>query len=849
MVPLDAPSIATAGVRIFPAVAGFQARLTTGLTSPLRIAGIAAIAVTAGLTAALVGVGFASAKAFGQVELSLAKIVGLVGVNRDQVALWQDDLLDLSPAVLQGPQELAEALFFVTSAGFRGAAAMDVLEISAKAATAGLGSVKSVADAITSAVSAYGAANLTAAEAGDILVATVREGKVEASALAGTLGRVIPIAAELGVSFDDVGAALATMTRVGLSAEEATTALRGIFNAILKPGSLARKTLEDFNLSAGDLRERLSGGESLLDILLDLKDRFEGNEDALARVFPRVRGLVGVLSLVGENAKTAEAIFGRMDDTLGDLGAAFDAVAETDGAKLIAAQQEINIAMQRLGQELLPEIAQAVTELIPIFEQDLVPAIKFGIDILFDLLVGIKLVIEAFHDLEPAQKIAGAALATFALVASGILLSPVILAIVGLAGAIIIAGNSARNNAADVSNFVEDLIKFGKVNKPSLEGIFSDKEAANLERMGIGVDEIFEAITRGEARTGRLSPDFFGRLLEGQQLGDVGNAGFAKITQRIFDLQRNYDAAIGDPAVIQSFRDRNAAQADLDHQFEITERNLADGITLTEDMTFATDELKDALAGALPHWSNVALNAGEYGEAIATAKGNLEGLINAELRAADPAFRFTEAVSGLAEAQQDLEDANDQRRPRATAGELETATLKVLAAQAELNAATDLFALNQGPALEKMDELAEQAGVTGTTAFENIRDGLENVIALKGEITFRPLGVHLKETLLGGLSGLQIQLAAFVLSEIEAAKRRIFDQDLTRGEGSPFDDGNGLGFAGNEQANQPAFPDSANGSNLAPGVVFNLFNPQVQNLGEDVAKAVTLVTTANLLKD
>ena len=144
---------------------------------------------------------------------SLSKIVGLVGVARDEVTKWGEQLKILGPLVGKGLGELSDALFFVTSAGFRGAEAMDVLEVSAKAAAAGLGETKDIADLVTSAMTVYGKENLNAAAATDILVAGVREGKAEASEFAGALGRVIGDANELGVSFDEVTATVASLTR------------------------------------------------------------------------------------------------------------------------------------------------------------------------------------------------------------------------------------------------------------------------------------------------------------------------------------------------------------------------------------------------------------------------------------------------------------------------------------------------------------------------------------------------------------------------------------------------------------------------------------------------------------
>ena len=94
-------------------------------------------------------------------EASMTKITSLVGVSREQVQAWTSDVLKMAKVTGRGPEELADALYFVTSAGIRGADAMKVLEMSAKASAAGLGDTKVVADLVTSAINAYGRENLS----------------------------------------------------------------------------------------------------------------------------------------------------------------------------------------------------------------------------------------------------------------------------------------------------------------------------------------------------------------------------------------------------------------------------------------------------------------------------------------------------------------------------------------------------------------------------------------------------------------------------------------------------------------------------------------------------------------
>jgi TP901 family phage tail tape measure protein len=344
-----------------------------------RLAGIAGFA---GLAVSIKRAATASIKMSLDFEKSMAKIVGLVGVSSDQVAAWSKDLLELSPKVAKSPQELADALFFITSAGIKGSKAIDVLTSSARAATAGLGETKTVADTVTSAINAYGQANLSAEEATNVLIATVREGKLEPEELAGSLGKVLPIAAELGVTFDQVGASVAAMSRLGLDAATSTTALRGIMAGLLKPTAQAEAELTKYGLSSAELRRQIRE-EGLLSVLMMLRDSFGANEESLSKVFGNVRALTGVLNLVGANAEKTSEIFAAMSDNTGDLDDAFAAVAETSGFKLEQGLAKLQVIGTEIGDELVPVLAQAMEDLGPLIEDVGRAFVGFATDISF----------------------------------------------------------------------------------------------------------------------------------------------------------------------------------------------------------------------------------------------------------------------------------------------------------------------------------------------------------------------------------------------------------------------------------------------------------------------------------
>ena len=318
--------------------------------------------MTMRMTLPMAGAGAAAFKMASDFEASMTQIQSLVGLSADSVQGFEKDVLSLSGQTARAPKELADAMFFVTSAGIRGAEATEVLAASAKAAAVGLGDTATIADLATSALNAYGSDVISATEATDVMVAAVREGKLQADELAGSMGRVLPVAAGMGVSFNEVGAAFASMSRTGTNANEAATQLRQIMVSLLKPTKQAEEALQGMGLSSEGLRTQMRE-KGLLSTLQTLSTEFDGNADAAASVFGNVRALVGVMDLMGANAATTAQIFGSMADTTGTLEKSFGIAAETTQFKFNAALAEFKTSMIAIGKEIIPVVLPLIQKI------------------------------------------------------------------------------------------------------------------------------------------------------------------------------------------------------------------------------------------------------------------------------------------------------------------------------------------------------------------------------------------------------------------------------------------------------------------------------------------------------
>lgn len=314
----------------------------------------------------------ASIQGFSSFQEEMQRATGLGDVAQKSIAKFSRQVLDLSTTVGKSPQELAHAFYIVASSGIAASRAMSVVTAAAKLSVAGLGDTATVVDAITSAMNAYGPANLSAAKAANTLAATVREGKGEAAQFAPVIGNVVSLASQLGVSFNEVGAALAGQTRLGTDAETSATQLQRIFQVLIKTTPKEAKALDSVGLSAKKLKKELSSPDGLLKFLATIRNVSNNtkNVDLIAHIFGDIRGQRGILNLVGKQFPQILALFKRMENTAGSAQKAFGAIDKTTAQQFRRLKASAQVLGVDLGAIFAP-IAGAAAKGLTIATQDL----------------------------------------------------------------------------------------------------------------------------------------------------------------------------------------------------------------------------------------------------------------------------------------------------------------------------------------------------------------------------------------------------------------------------------------------------------------------------------------------
>lgn len=324
-------------------------------------------AMTKGLTLPLAGVAVAAGKLSLDFEKVFSRMEGLAGVAAGEVDGLKESVLGLAGETGKAPQELAEALYFIRSAGLSGQQALDALEYSAKGAAAGLGSTVDVADAVTSAMNAYAAEGLSAAAATDALVAAAEIGKVEAAQLAPQLGRLAGTAASLGIGFEDLAGTVAFLSRTNGDASLSATQMQGALNKLLTAGEKGKDTLDAIGLSMAEFR-RVADKDGVPAALELLRKKLEAAGLEFSDFSEDQQFVQAALALTGKNFKAAQAAVDQARGSVGKTDDAFKKWSETAGFTNTQAFAKLQVALIQLGDLIVPLAADVAAFASKFFE-------------------------------------------------------------------------------------------------------------------------------------------------------------------------------------------------------------------------------------------------------------------------------------------------------------------------------------------------------------------------------------------------------------------------------------------------------------------------------------------------
>lgn len=335
------------------------------ITSPLASVTDSILKLDAALAAAAIGVTAYAVKIADDFDTAFAEIATLIGQPADSLQDFQAQILSYSETSSAALDDITSATYAAISAGVDYKDSIELIAAAEQLAVAGRADLQSTTTALVSTLNAFGAEASEASDYADDFFTAVQLGQTTIPELSEAIGRLSPIAAAAGLQFDEMAAAIATITaETGTSTREAITGLRAAINALLKPtkeaSDLAAELGIEFNASALE-------SKGFAGVMQDVQEATGGNTEQMARLFGSVEALAPVLALTGNASEAFAENLLAFEQNAGAAASASDQLAADLGRIVQTLKNNLNSALIGFGSTLTDETQSIVKSITSIF--------------------------------------------------------------------------------------------------------------------------------------------------------------------------------------------------------------------------------------------------------------------------------------------------------------------------------------------------------------------------------------------------------------------------------------------------------------------------------------------------
>ncbi len=215
---------------------------------------------------------------------------------------WADSLTELANAFGIDVLDQAEAAYqALSNQVVTGATATSFLTAANKLAVTAVTDVSAATNLLTAALNAFNIDAARAEEVASIFFKTVELGRVRIDEMAESFGRIAVPANQIGVSLEELTAAIATTTINGVKFNEASTLVRNVILKLIRPTDALQKLFEEVGVTSGEAAIQTFGLGGFLAIL---EEKTKGSTTELGELFGRIRAITGALVFSGEGLET-----------------------------------------------------------------------------------------------------------------------------------------------------------------------------------------------------------------------------------------------------------------------------------------------------------------------------------------------------------------------------------------------------------------------------------------------------------------------------------------------------------------------------------------------------------------
>lgn len=214
---------------------------------------------------------------------------------------WADSIRNVAMSYGISQADAAEGAYqALSNQVVKGADAANFLSKAMAFAKTTNSSTKESVDLLTGALNSFHLGVESTDRVAAQLFKTITLGHVRSNEMAETFGRIGSLAYPLGVSLEEVGGGIATLSKQGIKFNESATLINRVMTKLLSPTSEMKELFTHLGVSSGP--QAIAVFHGLGNVLQEMEKYAKGSDSEIAKLLGNIRAIRGDLALSGANA-------------------------------------------------------------------------------------------------------------------------------------------------------------------------------------------------------------------------------------------------------------------------------------------------------------------------------------------------------------------------------------------------------------------------------------------------------------------------------------------------------------------------------------------------------------------
>lgn len=326
---------------------------------------------TTRLTLPVLAIGTAAVTTGNDFEAQMSRVQAIAGATADELEQLTNQAIDLGASTSFSASEVAAGMENLASAGFTTQEIMDAMPgLLDLAASSGADLARS-SEIAASAIRGFGLEANSSAHIADVFAEASARTNAQVEDMGEAMKYIAPVANTMGLSIEEVAAAIGIMSDAGIKGEQAGTTLRGALTRLTKPTDKMVAVMDELGISFYDNEGKMKSLTEMISMLQDATSGLteEQQQYALTTLFgtESLSGMVALISRGSDDLADMTKEFENADGAAKDM--ADTMLDNTKGSieELKGSLESAGIAIQKSLSPFIRDLAKKIQDLVDDF--------------------------------------------------------------------------------------------------------------------------------------------------------------------------------------------------------------------------------------------------------------------------------------------------------------------------------------------------------------------------------------------------------------------------------------------------------------------------------------------------